>query len=71
MYQAFSNLDHLFSGFLSPPVIDLAAKLVAKLPTGLDKCQFLSTGGESNEAAIKVRNAEMGIYFGSMKIPLY
>lgn len=49
------SLAHLFSGFLSPPVVDLARMLTALLPPGLDKAMFLSTGGESNEAAIKVR----------------
>jgi 4-aminobutyrate aminotransferase-like enzyme len=28
--------------------------LTDRLPAGLDKAMFLSTGGESNEAAIKV-----------------
>ena len=49
------SLAHLFSGFLSPPVVNLARTLTALLPPGLDKAMFLSTGGESNEAAIKVR----------------
>ena len=38
------HLDHLFSGMLSPPVINLAKRLTA--PAGLDKAFFLSTGGE-------------------------
>ena len=49
-----ANLDHLFSGMLSPPVIQLAERLVGLLPEGLDKAMFLSTGGESNECAIKM-----------------
>ena len=49
-----TSLDHLFSGMLSPPVIQLAKKLTDVLPDGLDKAFFLSTGGESNEAAIKL-----------------
>jgi len=48
------NLDHLFSAMISPPVINLAKKLTDLLPPGLDKAMFLSTGGESNEAAIKL-----------------
>ncbi|KIW84302.1 hypothetical protein Z517_03552 [Fonsecaea pedrosoi CBS 271.37] len=47
-------LDHLFSGMLSPPVIYLAQRLTSLLPPGLDKAFFLSTGAESNEAAIKM-----------------
>jgi 4-aminobutyrate aminotransferase-like enzyme len=49
-----SNLDHLFSGMLSPPVINLAHRLTGLTPSGLDKAFFLSTGGESNEAAIRL-----------------
>lgn len=47
-------LDHLFSGMVSPPVIALGERLCKALPVGLDKAFFLSTGGESNEAAIKM-----------------
>lgn len=49
-----SGLDHLFSGMVSPPVFDLAEKLTGLLPDGLDRAMFLSTGSESNEAAIKL-----------------
>ncbi|KAJ5518882.1 Pyridoxal phosphate-dependent transferase major region subdomain 2 [Penicillium expansum] len=49
-----ASLDHLFSGMVSPPVISLGERLCNLLPTGLDKAFFLSTGGESNEAAIKM-----------------
>lgn len=48
------QLDHLFSGMLSPPVISLAKRLTSLTPPGLDKAFFLSTGGESNEAAIRL-----------------
>ncbi|KIW57838.1 hypothetical protein PV05_02395 [Exophiala xenobiotica] len=54
------NLDHLFSGMLSPPVINLAKRLTSVLPEGLDKAFFLSTGGESNEAAIKMAKMYTG-----------
>ncbi|KAL0934469.1 2,2-dialkylglycine decarboxylase 1 [Colletotrichum truncatum] len=47
-------LDHLLSGMISPPVISLGERLCSALPPGLDKAIFLSTGGESNEAAIKM-----------------
>ncbi|SCW04230.1 LAFE_0H08944g1_1 [Lachancea fermentati] len=48
------NLDHLYSGMISPPVIELAQKLTSLLPNGLDRALFLSTGSEANEAAIKL-----------------
>jgi 2,2-dialkylglycine decarboxylase (pyruvate) len=48
------HLDHLFSGMLSRPVIDLAAKLAEITPPGLDRSMLLSTGAEANEAAIKM-----------------
>jgi 4-aminobutyrate aminotransferase-like enzyme len=54
------NLDHLFSAMISPPVINLAKKLTGFLPVGLDKAMFLSTGGESNEAAIKLAKVFTG-----------
>ncbi|GAB7346654.1 hypothetical protein MBLNU459_g1784t1 [Dothideomycetes sp. NU459] len=55
-----ASLDHLFSGMLSPPVIGLGKKLQSLLPPGLDKSFFLSTGGESNEAAIKLAKVFTG-----------
>lgn len=55
-----ANLDHLFSGMLSPPVLRLADRLASVLPTGLDKAFFLSTGGESNEAALKMAKVYTG-----------
>jgi 4-aminobutyrate aminotransferase-like enzyme len=48
------HLDHLFSGMISPPVINLAKRLTGAAPAGLDKALFLSTGSESNEAAIRL-----------------
>ncbi|KAK0723509.1 2,2-dialkylglycine decarboxylase [Lasiosphaeria miniovina] len=55
-----AKLDHLFSGMVSPPVLDLAERLCTLLPPGLDKVFFLSTGGESNEAAIKMAKVYTG-----------
>ncbi|KAJ5771726.1 hypothetical protein N7520_002255 [Penicillium odoratum] len=55
-----ASLDHLFSGMVSPPVISLAERLSNILPPGLDKTFFLSTGGESNEAAIKMAKTYTG-----------
>ncbi|KAI0179394.1 pyridoxal phosphate-dependent transferase [Hypoxylon sp. FL1284] len=59
-----ANLDHLFSGMVSPPVLSLAERLCSLLPDGLDKAFFLSTGGESNEAAIKLAK----VYTGKFEI---
>jgi len=59
-----ANLDHLFSGMLSPPVLRLADRLTSVLPQGLDRAFFLSTGGESNEAAIKMAK----VYTGKFEI---
>ena len=49
-----TNLDHLFSGMLSRPVVALARGLAESTPSGLDRVMLLSTGGESNEAALKM-----------------
>lgn len=57
-----ANLDHLYSGMLSPPVIRLAGTLTSVLPAGLDKAMFLSTGGESNECATKLAKMYTGKY---------
>jgi 2,2-dialkylglycine decarboxylase (pyruvate) len=48
------KLDHLFSGMLSRPVVDLATRLADITPDGLDRALLLSTGAESNEAAIRM-----------------
>ena len=50
---------HLFSGMLSRPVVDLAARLAALAP-GLDRVQLLTTGAESNEAAIRMAKLVTG-----------
>ena len=47
---------------ISPPVVQLAEKLTGLLPNGLDKAMFLSTGAESNEAAIKMAKLYTGNY---------
>ena len=50
--EMIGRLDHLFSGMLSRPVIDLAETLAALAP-GLDRVLLLTTGAESNEAALQ------------------
>lgn len=54
------SLDHLFSGMLSRPVVDLARELALATPAGLDRALLLSTGGESNEAAIRMAKLYTG-----------
>jgi 2,2-dialkylglycine decarboxylase (pyruvate) len=56
------SLDHLFSGMLSRPVVDLADKLAELAPGGLDRSILLSTGAESNEAAIRMAKLATGKY---------
>jgi 2,2-dialkylglycine decarboxylase (pyruvate) len=59
---AAATLDHLYSGMLSGPVVDLAKALSATLPPALHKVLLLSTGAESNEAAIKMAKLYTGRY---------
>src|SRR5438445_700104 len=54
------ELDHLFSGMLSRPVVDLAASLANLAPGPLQKVLLLTTGAESNEAAIKLAKLYTG-----------
>jgi 2,2-dialkylglycine decarboxylase (pyruvate) len=57
--EASGSLDHLFSAMISEPVVALAEKLAEQVPT-LPKVMLLSTGGESNEAAIKLAKTVTG-----------
>ena len=57
-----ANLDHLFSGMLSRPIVDLATKLAEVAPAGLERSLLLSTGAEANEAAIKLAKLYTGKY---------
>ena len=52
--RGFGSLDHLHSSFLSDPVLKFADDLAGVLPETLSKVLPLSTGGESNEAALDV-----------------
>ncbi|MGW0733966.1 aspartate aminotransferase family protein [Streptomyces sp. NPDC002851] len=60
--RSVASLDHLFSGMLSRPVVDLAKRLAATLPDTLTKTLLLTTGAESNEAAIKMAKLYTGKY---------
>lgn len=55
-----ASLDHLFSGMLSRPVVDLARRLADTLPAPLEKALLLTTGAESNEAAIRMAKLVTG-----------
>lgn len=57
--RASGTLDHLFSAMVSEPVVALAEKLSAQQPE-LSRTMFLSTGGEANEAAIKLAKTVTG-----------
>ena len=54
------TLDHLHSGFLSDPVVAFADALAAMLPASLNRVLPLSTGGESNEAALRIAKTYTG-----------
>lgn len=60
--EAAGTLDHLFSGMLSRPVVDLSRRLADSLPAPLEKVLLLSTGAESNEAAIRMAKLVTGKY---------
>ena len=57
--EMIGRLDHLFSGMLSRPVIDLA-EVLGGLAPGLTKVLLLTTGAESNEAALRMAKVVTG-----------
>jgi 2,2-dialkylglycine decarboxylase (pyruvate) len=54
------ELDHLYSSILSRPVVDLAALIAKVSPGKLDRILLVSTGGESNEAALRMAKLVTG-----------
>jgi 2,2-dialkylglycine decarboxylase (pyruvate) len=56
------ELAHLYSGMLSRPVVDVSRRLAETLPEPLQKVMLLSTGAESNEAALKLAKLYTGKY---------
>lgn len=60
--EASGKVVHLFSGFLSRDVTELARELMATLPEPLARAMFLSTGGEANEAALRLAKLHTGGY---------
>ena len=57
--KQMATVAHLFSGMLSRPVVDLASRL-AELAPGLDRVMLVTTGAESNEAAIRMAKLVTG-----------
>jgi len=60
MRRAGETVLHLESTLLAPNVVHLAEELSRLLPPSLSHMQFLSTGAESNEAAIKIAKLVTG-----------
>ncbi len=60
MQKSMDHVLHLFSGMLSPPVVELAAALRALLPPPLARTMFVTTGGESNEVALRLAKLYTG-----------
>lgn len=54
------RLEHLFSGMLSRPVVDLAERLAEVAPGQLERSLLLTTGAESNEAALRMAKLVTG-----------
>ena len=57
--EAVGKLDHLFSSMLCEPVVALAEALATLVPD-LPRAMLLSTGGEANEAAIRLAKLVTG-----------
>jgi len=55
-----AKLDHLYSGMLSRPVVELSRRLAESMPDPLEKVLLLSTGAEANEAAIRLAKLVTG-----------
>jgi 2,2-dialkylglycine decarboxylase (pyruvate) len=60
IHTASTRLDHLFSGMLSRPAINLATHIAQTLPEPLTKVIPLSTGSEVNEAALRMAKTVTG-----------
>lgn len=60
MARAGQTVIHLDSTMISPDVIALANRLCELLPEPLGKVQLLNTGGEANEAALRLAKITTG-----------
>ena len=58
--RACREVMHLLSWLLAPPVIELCRELADLLPPSLGKVMLVSTGGESNEAALRMAKLYTG-----------
>lgn len=58
--ESVATLAHLYSGMVSQPVVDLAVRLADTLPDPLTRTLLLTTGAESNEAAVKLAKLSTG-----------
>jgi 2,2-dialkylglycine decarboxylase (pyruvate) len=58
--QSIGELDHLYSTILSRPVVELAALIAKVSPGKLDRILLVSTGGESNDAALRMAKLVTG-----------
>ncbi|WP_455356992.1 aspartate aminotransferase family protein [Streptomyces sp. SYSU K217416] len=58
--KQIGQLDHLHSGMLSRPVLELTRRLADTLPSPLDKVLLLTTGAEVNEAAVRMAKLVTG-----------
>ena len=58
--ESCRGVIHLFSGVLAPPVVKLARTLAEMLPASLCKVALPSTGGESNEVALRLAKLYTG-----------
>ncbi|MEQ8703252.1 MAG: aspartate aminotransferase family protein [Phaeodactylibacter sp.] len=60
LHRGTRSTIHLLSAMLSPAVIELSRRLSELLPESLSRSMFLSTGGESNEMAIRMAKLATG-----------
>lgn len=60
--EQVDRLEHLYSGMLSRPVLELARRLCDTVPDPLDKAMLLTTGAEANEAALRMAKLVTGKY---------
>ncbi|MDP6706477.1 MAG: aspartate aminotransferase family protein [Alphaproteobacteria bacterium] len=60
MAEAGRTVIHLDSTMLSPDVVRLAERLADLVPPPLGRVQLLNTGGEANEAALKLAKIATG-----------
>ncbi len=58
--QCCERVMHLFSWMIAPPAIELCRELANLLPPTLQKVLLLSTGAESNEAALRMAKLKTG-----------